>query len=233
MLIFLVCGFLAILIIIGLRLNKTLEDINSNQKTAVKAEDKNNYNFSKNVGFIGDSITYGEGGFPNASQVAVREMGSDFFENNQGIKGSSSEDWVSDDQKMTKNSAKIFKNSGVDVVMIMLGSNDANKSISAKSYKENIKRIIKTLKDEGEIKRIILNQPPYAESFDNGKNRLLAEYSVKLDELLEPGLVLKGDREAYEYFKKNPSQLGDGLHPNSEGYHNLGHFWAKALSQVY
>jgi hypothetical protein len=79
-----------------------------------------------------------------------------------------------------------------------------------------------------------------------GQDRVLA-YWTEIDELLEqykkdqPHHVFKGDKKAYQYFKKNyltdfKAENGlDGvfyLHPNKKGDMELGKFWAKAIRKA-
>lgn len=231
-LVFLISVFLFLLVLIGVKIVESLDNTSKIQDSSRSSSAKNKYNLSKMIGFVGDSITYGVGGSPNATQVSTRNLGDDFYEINRGENGTTSEDWAKDDRKKIKSAADYFSNNHVEVVSLMLGSNDAKKGISPKSYKENIQEIISALRESG-AKRVVLHQPPYAPYYSDSQNRSLCEYSNMLDELVDGDFVIEGDRKAYDYFKNHPKQTTDGLHPNSEGYFALGKMWADSLIDLY
>jgi lysophospholipase L1-like esterase len=110
--------------------------------------------YSVSIGFIGDSITArvtnnGTGNVvtdKDAVTTAISKLGSGFIGINKGISGSTTRSRVYSGNLPPTIAA--FQNSNVDIVSIMLGSNDANGNfqISSGEYKTNLQTIIDTLK---------------------------------------------------------------------------------------
>jgi lysophospholipase L1-like esterase len=110
--------------------------------------------YATSVGFIGDSITSrvannGTGSFStnkDAVTTAISKLGSGFAGINRGVSGSTTRSRISDGYVAPAITA--FQNANVDVVSIMLGSNDANGNfqISSGEYKANLQIIIDALK---------------------------------------------------------------------------------------
>ncbi len=147
--------------------------------------------------------------------------------------------------------------STVLVFSILLGANDSanpgidGSGITPERHCRNIKQIINRLLELYPGCRVVVHRPlwysPYA--YDEGQylkgglirlnayfteiEKLIADYSVSF-----PGQVWEGDREGYNYFKKNyltdltPEEGSSGtfyLHPNKTGAAILGELWAKAI----
>jgi lysophospholipase L1-like esterase len=129
----------------------------------------------------------------------------------------------------------IFQNSGVDVVFLMIGTNDIAGNVSSGVYKSNVETIINTLKTDGGVKKIILDRPIYSSSRDMN---LLATYTPVLYELVDGETVLLGDIDAYDWFALdpdttlNPVEVWSGVHPTISGYVALGNFWASAYKRL-
>jgi lysophospholipase L1-like esterase len=87
------------------------------------------------------------------------------------------------------------------------------------------------LKEAG-IKKIILNEPTYAQFTPDVATRL-QEYSVALAEVADGETVFVGDTSAYEAFEANSGAwLSDGVHPNDTGYVELGKLRAVAFKRI-
>jgi lysophospholipase L1-like esterase len=185
--------------------------------------------YSTTIGFIGDSITSGvaNNGIGNivaankAVDSAVSDLGSGFFANNKGINGSTTQSWLS---SIDANAASLMSG-GVEVVSIMLGTNDCGSILTA-DYKSNLQTIIDRLHIAG-IRKVILQNSIYRV----GCAARLPEYHAAIAELVTEnnGYVLQGDTSAYEYFANNQAELGDGVHPSEAGHVTLGAYWANAI----
>jgi lysophospholipase L1-like esterase len=137
------------------------------------------------------------------------------------------------------NALSAFSVSGVDIVHIMLGTNDAAGNVLSGVYKTNMQTIIDTLKSAG-IKHILISGIPYIATNDlnNGdvstqiKDASVRAYQQANAELVaeNAGFVLSGDTEAYQWFKDNQNELANDYHPNSVGYGNLRDFRTQAIS---
>jgi lysophospholipase L1-like esterase len=124
----------------------------------------------------------------------------------------------------------------VEVVSIMLGTNDSKvaENISVDDYKTNLETIITQLKT-ADIKKIILNEPPYIVStgqWDTTSLSKMIGYIAAIDELVDGETVLSGDSQAYAYFEANQTELPDNIHPNVSGHEHLGTFRATAIKSA-
>jgi hypothetical protein len=135
------------------------------------------------------------------------------------------------------NAISAFTASGVEIAHIMLGANDAENGVkfSTGVYKSNMENIIETLKDAG-MKKIILSYPTYivipSSIRDQESLALIIAYQEVIDELVDGETVLLGDVEAFDYFSGHQNELPDKVHPNGEGYQNLGKFRATAIKSA-
>ena len=132
-----------------------------------------------------------------------------------------------------------FKAQNATVVSIMLGTNDASDlhSMSPMVYRRNLLGIINGLRNEGNVRTIVLNYPPYtvprpASHWSKASLYRLRAYMTVISSLADGKFVVLGDTKAYAYFSEHPEELGDGVHPNDTGYYNLGQLWATAFKQV-
>ncbi len=185
------------------------------------------------IGFIGDSITAGSGVplHQNAVSDETIDLGTGYSAVNAGINGTTTVDWRSDNGDGYLNKAlKLFQANHVQVVSIMLGTNDSKGSVSTTpaKYETNMQNIVAGVLSAG-IKHVILNYPPYLvprAPWSNNSQQLLQEYQSKLDLLIDGKAVIQGDKAAWSYFRVHPDQLKDGVHPTAEGYAALGQLWA-------
>jgi lysophospholipase L1-like esterase/plastocyanin len=190
--------------------------------------------YSTTIGYIGDSISRLVGnvdiadGFTTVNKAvnaaASSDYANDYYARNWEVL------WPQGTPIMT-DAIDAFQSAGVEIVSIMLGTNDVgldNRSVA--DYKANMETIIDRLKADG-FKHVILNQSIYQAGWEVGSTRV-AEYNAVLAELVDEydGFALMGDEQGYEWFKANQSALGgDGLHPTAEGSQQLGEFWANAI----
>jgi lysophospholipase L1-like esterase len=195
---------------------------------------------SLNIGFIGDSITFGSGCTPpciNAVDTEVaglRAAGFTVNYVNRGLSGATTAKWLPAGSALPAAIAD-FRSQGIDTVSVMLGTNDAKRLVatSPQDYLANMRMIVGALYSEASgIKRVILNIPPYLvpgslnNAWDAESNLLLQQYALQL-EWVEG--AYRGDRSAFVYFQAHPDQLRDGVHPGVLGHAALGRAWMSAL----
>jgi lysophospholipase L1-like esterase len=167
--------------------------------------------------FIGDSITqggvYGEVG---AAEKAINILNAGSTEDpppydgiNLGIGGSTADKWVS---TINSDLIKHCHKKNMRVVMIMLGTNDAEGGVSSENYLANMFRIVAAANNLGAS--VIVNCPI---QLGLGKNQhLISEYCA--------GLPANG--------VSTPLSVPlswDDIHPTSGGYSALASAWADII----
>jgi lysophospholipase L1-like esterase len=186
--------------------------------------------YSPVIGYIGDSITFGDGGYPPVVPNTTNDLGAGFSAVNEGVDGATTASYLADD---LTSAISAFNGAGVEVVHIMLGTNDskASESITPTDYKNNMQQIIDQLKTAG-VKNVIVSYPAIA--FLNDESTPIAKlqsFIAVIPELVSEndGFVRLGDTQAYDYFQNTPTALFDKVHPNATGHAALGGFWANAI----
>lgn len=182
--------------------------------------------YSTTIGFVGDSLTYGccNNSTP-APELEMDKLGSSYQAVNRGVNGSTTRDWVDD---LLEPAMQEFRERKVEVVQVMLGTNDVGKGISTEQSIDNLRSIIGQLRDNG-AKVIIVNKIPYSSKHNDLAIRQL---NVALDELPNDDDVFLGDDQAYDYFREHQGQLYDGVHMDQDGYVELAELWADAFRRV-
>lgn len=182
--------------------------------------------YSKTVGFIGDSLTYGccQKAIP-APTLEVQRLGSDYRAINRGANGSTTADWL---DKLLEPALKEFKKNKVEVVQVMLGTNDLVKKLPTDEIVDHLREIADRVKRNG-AKMVIVNNIPYSSLLDDEQARRL---NIRLGHLAGERDVYIGDTSAYDYFKSHQEQLIDGTHMNQAGYQKLAELWSDALGRV-
>ena len=182
--------------------------------------------YSKTVGFIGDSLTYGccQKATP-APTLEAQRLGSDYRAINRGANGSTTADWL---DKLLEPALKEFKKNKVEVVQVMLGTNDLVKRLPTDEIVDHLREIADRVKRSG-VKIVIVNNIPYSSLLDDEQARRL---NIQLGHLASERDVYIGDTSAYDYFKSHQEQLTDGTHMNQAGYQKLAELWSDALGRV-
>ena len=182
--------------------------------------------YSKTVGFIGDSLTYGccQKAIP-APTLEAQRLGSDYRAINQGANGSTTADWL---DKLLEPALKEFKKNKVEVVQVMLGTNDLVKKLPTDEIVDHLREIADRVKRSG-VKIVIVNNIPYSSLLDDEQAQHL---NIRLGHLASERDVYIGDTSAYDYFKSHQEQLIDGTHMNQAGYQKLAELWSDALGRV-
>lgn len=226
----------------------TAFSITSNQIAGMKAFNK------LKILFIGDSIT--------SSYACVAKTKPKLQEGsgvrevqvvNSGASGSRSNDWISGSTNLTtaKNSAVAAfgtpSTTNPVYVSVMLGVNDPRVSPpgnSASTFQANILSLCNNLITAG-YAGVILHAPPLlripqgvSNGYDSeaGMANLLA-YVPVLDAICNGTTILKGDRQATQYFAVNwgefvadaVSGTATWVHPNTTGEDSYATFWSKGI----
>lgn len=182
--------------------------------------------YNKTVGFIGDSLTYGccQKAIP-APTLEAQRLGSDYQVINRGANGSTTTDWL---DKLLEPALKEFKKNKVEVVQVMLGTNDLVKKLPTDEIVDHLREIADRVKRNG-AKMVIVNNIPYSSLLDDEQAQYL---NIRLGHLASERDVYIGDTSAYDYFKSHQEQLIDGTHMNQAGYQKLAELWSDALERV-
>jgi hypothetical protein len=187
--------------------------------------------YAPKIGFIGDSITDGNrcssGNYPSVVAADLLDMTQYKF----GTSGATTKSYLASYLAAAKAS---FKTNGVEIVHIMLGTNDSktSESISPDDYKNNLQAIIDQLTDPSVgVKKVILSYPMSSYlGNDVAAQAKLAAFIPMIDELVDGETVLLGDTQALADFRTNMGTLTcDTAHPNQAGNVQLGTYWANAI----
>lgn len=182
--------------------------------------------YSTTIGFIGDSLTFGccNDSTP-APTIEVASLGDNYRAINRGVNGSTTSDWRN---KLLDSAIDEFVANDVEIVQIMLGTNDIAQGIPINEIIDNLRNIIDQLRDNG-VKIFIINKIPYSLHRDDLTVR---QYNVALDELPNGSDIFMGDDQSYQYFREHQDQLYDGLHMNQDGYIKLAELWSDAFRRI-
>lgn len=186
-----------------------------------------NISYSKAIGFVGDSLTYGCCATATPAPTdEVKMLGSGYKAINTGLNGATTTDWRDHllDDALTK-----FRDNKVEIVQVMLGTNDVSQDIPVSETISNLRNITERLRDEADIKVIIINEVPFSSQRDDIKMR---EINAHLPELVDGKTVFLGDRSAYDYFAQHQNLLVEGLHMTEQGYNELAKLWLTAFKRI-
>jgi lysophospholipase L1-like esterase len=196
-----------------------------------------------NLGFIGDSITYGAGsgithGTNDPATLCggyLSKMGSyrAVTVSNQGVSGTTTLDWVPTGTYLAPAKAA-FAAAGVTYVHIMLGTNDGWAGYTVSEYQTNLIEIVNNLVAAGF--KVVLSyspamNPALEPTIGDRTDALLQEYQPGIDNLVNGSTVFQGDKLAFGFFANNAGEMQtDGIHPNAQGAADLGLMWAFAIN---
>lgn len=217
--------------------------------------------------FIGNSITEGEGlkVTPPMQAAAYLEKQAKFKKlrfSNQGVSGATTLDFLPGAKRglldrVEKAADELNTRKSVRLVFsVKLGTNDSaiegphGAPVSSDQYERNLKTIIDRLLSRYPKSKVILHCPIWYSPNTYNRSRYLQEgldrlqgYFPVIERIVagyaasQPGRVLAGDKEGFEFFKGRESlffaEKGNAgtffLHPNDEGAIALGNLWGKAI----
>ncbi len=166
------------------------------------------------VACVGDSITE-RSGYTNKLQTM---LGVDYKVGNFGVSGST----VSVDSKIPYvNQAEFEKaqNFSPDIVVIMLGTNDANPEIvySESNFEKDYSRIVSTFQAlQSRPQIIVVDSPPiFADDSAYNNTYLIDSVIPKVDSLADQMNLPTVDM--YNAFGNHSDYFMDGIHPNDNG----------------
>ena len=182
--------------------------------------------YNTTIGFVGDSLTFGccTDSTP-APEIEVDNLGDNYQAINRGVNGSTTRDWLNN---LLEPALAEFRDNNVEIVQLMLGTNDVAANIPTGEIVDNLRTIANKLLDNG-VKVVIVNKIPYSLKHNDLAIRQL---NVALDELPDGEGIYLGDDQSYDYFRQHQDQLEDGLHMNQEGYEALADLWAAAFKRI-
>jgi len=166
------------------------------------------------VACVGDSITEGSG-YPDKLQSL---LGTDYSVGNFGVSGST----------VSLNSEKPYMNQSKfqeamdfqpDIVVIMLGTNDANVNLSKydQSFEDDYGKLVNAFQNlEGEQKMLVVKSPPIFNNSLNLNNTYLSNNEfAHIDNLANQMNLYTVN--VNDDFGNNPNYFYDGVHPTIEG----------------
>ena len=182
--------------------------------------------YGTTIGFVGDSLTFGccTNSTP-APEIEMDNLGDNYQAINRGVNGSTTRDWLNN---LLEPALVEFRDNNVEIVQLMLGTNDVAASIPTDEIVDNLRTIANKLLDNG-VKVVIVNKIPYSLKHNDLAIRQL---NVALDELPDGEGIYLGDDQSYDYFRQHQDQLEDGLHMNQEGYEALADLWTAAFRRI-
>jgi lysophospholipase L1-like esterase len=166
------------------------------------------------VACVGDSITEGSG-YPYKLQLM---LGSKYFVANFGVSGST----VSQDSirpYMNQSAYKQAKDFDPDIVVIMLGTNDANPEIALceDTFSDDYSQLITSFQQlEGQQLIWIAESPPIYSTTSSWNNTYLSSSVLPQIEDLANQMNLP-TINMYDTFADHPDYFADGIHPNADG----------------
>jgi len=190
------------------------------------------------VGFLGDSVTQGVGdsGGPGCYDVALTCLGQNGYAAG-GVRYGNNGASVASFYQQTAGPLAAFEKANVNVVSIMLGTNDAGVAAqtSPQDYHDKLLSIVNSFLAPGTgIQKVILNGSPFIQStasaaWDGAADSRLQSYQAQIKALCNGTTILQGDAQAFAFFAQHPEQ-GDGVHPNPQGHQDLGKLWAIGIT---
>ena len=95
------------------------------------------------------------------------------------------------------------------------------------SFKHNMQRIINAITSAG--KAIYLARTPPHKT-NNTRDTLIQEYNTVIGQLItDNNFITYTAPDFHTYFKANPGEMADDLHPNGAGYQSMATLWCPAL----
>jgi acyl-CoA thioesterase I len=108
------------------------------------------------------------------------------------------------------------------------GANDsAGNTTNTATFRANMQAMINMLLANGRMPVI-----PHISYASDGGHNYVTNFNAVIDDLVLSNRILAGP-DCYTFFKANPSQLSDGLHPNDAGMRSYNLLWSQAMRHLY
>ncbi len=164
----------------------------------------------KTIVAVGDSLTAGYGldesaGYPALLERKLQADGYDYQVVNAGVSGETSSGTLS--------RMEWILTLAPDIVLLETGANDGLRGVDPEVAEKNIRNILQILKDKDVVvllagMKMVWNMgPAYVAKFNAIYPKLAKEFDVVFVPFFLDGVAMKGDLT-----------LGDGIHPNAQGY---------------
>ncbi|TKB24013.1 arylesterase [Desulfopila sp. IMCC35006] len=164
----------------------------------------------KTIVAVGDSLTAGYGldesaGYPALLERKLQADGYDYQVVNAGVSGETSNGTLS--------RMEWILTLAPDIVLLETGANDGLRGVDPEVAEKNIRNILQILKDKDVVvllagMKMVWNMgPAYVAKFNAIYPKLAKEFDVVFVPFFLDGVAMKGDLT-----------LGDGIHPNAQGY---------------
>jgi len=220
------------------------------------------HNKSVGIVFIGNSITeasYLKDTPPKVAVTYLKEKHYNVKYANCGISGMTTFNFLPSANSCYRSvvvaADSLYNNESLLIFSIKLGTNDsaikgpAGAPVSPEKYRENMQQIIDSLVLRYPSCKIILHHPIWyspnthntALYLQEGLTRLQSyKYEIKKLVKNNPLYVFEGDKDAFDFFRKNykqyhnPQEGKSGifyLHPNTVGAEKLGLYWGKNMEK--
>jgi acyl-CoA thioesterase I len=166
------------------------------------------------VACVGDSITQGSG-YPHKLQVL---LGPNYAVGNFGVSGST----VSQNSTIPYMNQTAFKNAenfDPDIVVIMLGTNDANPEIahSEDNFESDYAQLVNSFEAlEGNQLILVVKSPPIFSTTSSYNNTYLENTVIPQVDDVANQLALP-TVDMYSAFGNHSDYFMDGVHPNPDG----------------
>jgi acyl-CoA thioesterase I len=110
---------------------------------------------------------------------------------------------------------------------IGLGTNDAAGNAVTRPFERNLEDMVALIQKAGRVP--VIARIPFSTS---ANHKSVASFNAAVDAVTKKHGLVPGP-DLYAYFKDNPGELEDGLHPNSKGCVALNRLWAEAVEPLY
>ena len=166
------------------------------------------------VACVGDSITQ-YSYYTNKLQTL---LGVNYIVGNFGVAGST----VSHDSKIPYSNQTTFKNaihSNPDIVLIMLGTNDANPEIaySTETFEEDYANLVTAFQDlPNKPHIVVVGSPPIFATASTYNNTYLVNTIIPHTNNIAVQMNLS-TVDMYSVFGEHADYFADGVHPNDDG----------------
>ena len=189
------------------------------------------------IGWIGDSITASSTNVKKTITLLAAAGVPVASSTNRGVSGSATtktkSGWHPDvEGGYYAKALESFKTDGVNILMLMLGTNDAQAyNVPKDAYIANLDALLTRLAADLPGVPVILNTPSLASRIINtDPNNTQIAFVDATDQLVarHPN-ALRGDRDMTVWSYLHYDEYADDIHPNEQGTDSQSRYWAAAI----